>query len=109
MLEVPTVDQVNFEAARFEQIEDRNPIHASGFHGDRVDATGHQPIRQGLQIDREGAKDADIFGGTVRRDAGPDFTGSDVQTGGVRMNDFQVFNGLNLLGGTVFAIHASSP
>ena len=48
MLEMPTIDQKHFEAARFEHFKDRNPVDARGFHGDRVDATGDQPIGQGV-------------------------------------------------------------
>jgi hypothetical protein len=111
MLEAPTVDQVDFEAARFEQIEDRNPVHPRGFHGDRVDATGHQPIRQGLQIDGEDAKDPHTLcvGGALGWDTRPNFAGADVQAGGVGMHDLQVLEGFDLLGGTALASHANSP
>ena len=39
MLEMPTVDQIDFQAARFQQLKDRNPIHTGGFQRNRVDAT----------------------------------------------------------------------
>ena len=46
MLDVARVHQQHLEAARFEDLEHRNPVHARRLHGDRRDADLREPIGQ---------------------------------------------------------------
>src|SRR3989338_4768851 len=64
---MPCVDEQDGEAARFQQLEQRNPVHAGGFHGDRVDAAGFEPVGQGVEVDREAPK---LSGGSSSRSGG---------------------------------------
>ena len=72
----------NGESARFQQFEERypvpvsythltlptsDPVHAGGFHRDRVHIAGLEPIGQGLKILRETGKLPYRFVITIRR------------------------------------------
>ena len=55
------------EAAGFEFLKEGNPIDARGFHGDRLDAAVHKPVRQCLEVSGVRAKGAhDLLVLTVR-------------------------------------------
>jgi hypothetical protein len=47
------VDQIYFEAARLQNLIDRDPIHAGGFHSDRMNAALLKPVGQRIQISCE--------------------------------------------------------
>ena len=48
------VDEQDLEPARLEDVVDRDPVDAGGFHGDTGDATGTEPVGQALEVRREG-------------------------------------------------------
>jgi hypothetical protein len=48
VLELAGIDQVDLEAAFFQQLVDRNPVDAGGFHGHHVYLAGGQPGGQSL-------------------------------------------------------------
>ena len=50
ILDVPGIDQIDREAARFQEFEEGNPIDTGRFHGHRVNAAGDQPVGQPLQV-----------------------------------------------------------
>ena len=52
ILDVPRVDEDHLEAARVEDLEDRNPIDAGGFHRHVRDAAGRQPVGEPVEIAR---------------------------------------------------------
>ena len=58
MLDVAGVHQQHLEAPRFEDLEDRDPVHAGRLHGDRRDAGRREPIGQVVEITAEGAEGA---------------------------------------------------
>jgi hypothetical protein len=89
VLDVVGVDQIDGQAARFEDFEDGDPIDAGGFHGDGIHAAGEQPIGQGVQVGREGGEATHRLAGTVGGHGGPDFAGADVETGGVGVDTGQ--------------------
>ena len=59
MLNGRSTDQTAWDAAGFERLEERNPIDARGFHGNRLDAAVDEPVRQGVEICGVGTKSAD--------------------------------------------------
>ena len=42
ILHVPRIHEEHLEAARLEDLEDRDPVHARGFHGDTGDPTARR-------------------------------------------------------------------
>ena len=54
VLDVAGVDEQDREPARLEDVVDRDPIDAGGFHGDTGDATGDEPVGQPLEVGGEG-------------------------------------------------------
>ena len=73
VFDVARVDQQYREAARFQQLEQRDPvalgqpIHAGGFDGDGVDPTGFEPIGQCDEVDCDAGKLAHRFVVAVRQ------------------------------------------
>ena len=53
---MPRIYQLYFEAATFEQFEQRNPVNSGRFHRHRGDAALLEPISQGIQIRSESTK-----------------------------------------------------
>jgi len=53
MLNVARIHEQDLEASSFQQLEDRNPVHARRFHGDRRDASCLEPIGQSMKIAAE--------------------------------------------------------
>ena len=50
VLDVARVDEQDLEAAGFEDLVDRDPVHPGGFHRDAGHPTGDQPVREAQQI-----------------------------------------------------------
>ena len=55
ILHVPSVHEHDRKAPSLENLVERNPVHAGGFHGHGGHAC-HQPVRQAMEIRREGLK-----------------------------------------------------
>ena len=52
------IDEVDLEAATFEEFEGGDPVDASGLHGDGVDAGQLEPVGQHLEVCGAGAEGA---------------------------------------------------
>lgn len=93
-------DEQAGEALRFEQLEQRNPVDAGGFHSDGGDALRTEPVGNGKQVDGVDAEGAQqlgtrrLRGGGIARYAGNDLRGADVDTGGVRVDRLQPGEGV---------------
>ena len=61
------VDQTDLDPGGFQDLEERNPIHAGGFHGDGQHATALEPVPQSEQVFGEGGEDPDRFGVAIWR------------------------------------------
>lgn len=79
VLELPWLDQIDCKTFHFEQFEERHPVDAGGFHGDRGDAVGAEIGDDGLQIGGVGAEFADQTGA----DTDDVQVGMDINAGGV--------------------------
>lgn len=93
MLAMTSVDQTDLHTGRIEDLEERNPIDAGGFHGDGPDATGFEPIAQLQECIGKGIKGADGFGISVGWNGDPDFASADVNAGGVRVESRETTRG----------------
>ena len=67
MLDVAGVDEQHLEAARFEDVVDRDPVHA-GLHGDAVNPTGDEPVSEAVEVGGEGPEGLDRGGVPIGRD-----------------------------------------
>ena len=54
VLDVAGIDEQDLEPTRLEDVVDRDPVDAGGFHGHTGDATGDEPVGQPLEVGREG-------------------------------------------------------
>ena len=87
------VDQQHLEAARLEDLKERDPIDAGGFHGDGGDATGVEPVAQHKEILGEGGKGAHRTGIGVRWNGHVNLAGTNIDAGGVGMEGGQLWGG----------------
>ena len=61
VLHVTSVDEHHLEASLFEDVVDRDPVHAGGLHRHGVDAAGLKPVDHAIQVRRERLESADRF------------------------------------------------
>ena len=87
-LELPRVDQLDLEAARAEELEERDPVHAGGLHRHGLDAAAGEPVSQGVEIRGEGAEGADVaaLGVAALRHGDVVARGSDIDAGGIQVD-----------------------
>ena len=83
------VHQQHGEAARLQQLEQRDPVHARGFHRDGVHAASLEPIGQGIEVSRKARKLAHRLIVTIRRHGHEVGCATDVGAGGVGVSDRQ--------------------
>ena len=81
------VDRQHGEAARLEQLEQRDPVHAGGFHRHGIDAAGLEPIGDGVEIDREAGKLVHRLIVAVRRHGHEVRRAADVDASGIGVGD----------------------
>ena len=86
VLDVARVDEDHLEAARLEDLEDRDPVDAGGFHRHVGDATRGQPVRQPMEIAGEGRKRLDRGGIAIGGHGDEVFGRPAIDPGGVRMD-----------------------
>ncbi len=86
-------NEAAMEAVFFQHLEEGNPIHAGGFHGDGLDAVLDQPVGDGVQVGRVSAERAHDLGPVGAGDADVDLLGADVGAGRVGIDHRQTFRG----------------
>jgi len=86
---VSGIDEADFNAGMLEDIIQRYPVDASGFHGNTGDATSQEPVGKLVQVTGESRESPDRFAVAVGRHGDIDFCGSHVNAGGVWVEGFQ--------------------
>ena len=63
VFDVAGVDEQDLEAPRFQDVEERDPVHPGGFHGDARHAAGDEPVGETLEV--RGERPKGLNGGGV--------------------------------------------
>ena len=84
------IDQQHLEAARFEHLEQGDPIDARGFEGDGGDVAGPEPVGQRVEVGGIGAEAADGLGVITGRDSDPVLFGTHINAGRVEIHGGQL-------------------
>src|SRR2546422_6570160 len=113
VMHVLSIDQMDFNISRLQDLKQWDPVDASGFHGHRVDATLLQPVRKGVQIFGECGKRSHRFGIPIGRYGDKDLGRPNINTAGVGSHYGQTpvqFSMLPFLGTFSLCLgHGSSP
>ena len=83
VFDVVGVDQADVQSVGFQDLGDRDPVDAGGFHGDRGDAAGDQPAGEGVEVLGEAEEASDRVGITIGGNGHEELLGADVDAGGV--------------------------
>lgn len=102
-LGVPGVDEHDLEAALLEDFEGGEPIDARGLHRDGPHPAALEPVREAVQVAREGAEGAHRLGVAVRRDRRHVHRRADVDRRRIRVDGRQAPPGPALRSGHVIA------
>jgi hypothetical protein len=103
VLDVAGVDQHDGEAARFQKLEQRDPVHAGRLHRHRVHTTGREPIGQRIEIRRKARKLAYRLLVAVGRDGAEVRGAADIDACSIGVGDGEGGSGLGRFEGK-FAI-----
>ena len=104
MLHMVRVDQEHLDTAGLEQLIERDPVDACGFHRHARDTAGGQPRREALEIGRERPEGSDRARVAIGRHRHEVFRGPAVDAGGVRIEALQHRRGHPPLQSTTTAI-----
>ena len=86
---LPRLHEVDLEALRFKEFEERNPVDPGGFHSDRFHTALLQPRGDLVKIGGIGAELPDWFGVTIGGDADHMHVGMNVDSGRVRVDELE--------------------
>ena len=86
IFEMMSIDEFDIKAAVIKDFKDGYPVDAGGFHGDGGDAAGREPIGELMEVGGKGGEGTDGLVITVRGNTDPDFGGTDIETGGVKVD-----------------------
>ena len=89
ILHVARIDEDHLEAAGLEDLEDRDPVHAGGFHRHVRDPTGTQPGGEPMQIPGKRRERAHGCRVAIGRHGDEVFCGPAIDPGGMRMQTFK--------------------
>src|SRR5262245_42313119 len=108
MMHMLSIDQMNFNAASLQDLEQRDPIDTRRLHGDRVDSALLQPVDEGVEVRSKCRKRSYGFGiaiGGYRHDS---LCGSHIDTRGIGSHHWQTSLHLSMLPLPLLR-HRSSP
>jgi len=81
ILDVARIHQQHLKAAGFEDLEDRNPVHARRLHRDRRDTSLLEPIGQSVEIATERPERANRCVVSITRHRDDVESGADIDAG----------------------------
>lgn len=87
VLDVAGFHQTDLDAARLQDLEEGDPVHPGGLHGHGGHAALLEPVREGVQVLREGPEAPDGLRVAIERHTDVDLGGPDVDARGVRVQD----------------------
>ena len=83
------VDQEHLQALGLSQFKQGNPVDPGGLHGDGGDATGEEPVGEGVEGGGAGAETADGLGVAARGHGNPVLRLANVDASGVGVVDLE--------------------
>src|SRR5436309_2695448 len=89
VMDMLSIDQMDFNATRFQDLKQWYPVHPGGFHSHRVQTTLLQPVRQSMKILGKGGKRSNRFCIAIGGDGDKNLRRSDVDTTGIRSHHRQ--------------------
>ena len=89
-LDVTSLDQGDRTPAGLEHVQEREPGHPGGCHGDCGDTTGRSPVRQTRHVTGKGAQCLDRLGIAIGGDTAPMLCSPHIDAGGRRRKEGQV-------------------
>ena len=89
VFDVPRVDQEDLNPPGFEDVVDRNPVDAGGFHGDAGHATGDEPVGEAVEVGGEGSERLDRREVPVGRHGDEVLGGAAVDAGDIHLDAFE--------------------
>src|SRR6516164_2226254 len=92
VFQVLSVDQAGLDLPLFQDLKQRNPIHARRFHRHSADLALLQPVSQSLQVGREGSETANRLWVSICWHRNENFCGADINSGGIRFHHWQPRN-----------------
>ena len=98
VLDVPRVDQPHLQPSALQDLEDRDPVNARGFHGHRAHATLKQPIGHAVQIVGEAGELPHHLLAAALRDSDKMAAAAHVDPGRTDIDVLQVLGQLRLPG-----------
>src|SRR5881296_2174893 len=84
-----SIDQMNFNTPRFQNLKQRYPVHSGGFHSHPVHTTLLQPVRQSMKILGKRGKRSHRFRIAIGGYGDKNLRRSDVDTTGIRSHHRQ--------------------
>ena len=86
VFDVAGVDEQDLQASGFEDVVDRDPVDAGGFHGDAGDATRDEPVGEALEVRGKGPEGLHGGGVPIRGNGDEVLGGTAVDAGDIDLD-----------------------
>jgi hypothetical protein len=102
VLHMAGINEADLDAGMLEDVIQRNPVDAGGFHGHTTDVTRTEPVGKLVQIPGERREGPDRFAVAIRRDGDVDFGRADINAGNIGVDSLESlrYNGFTVLRGS---------
>ena len=89
VFDVAGVDKQDLQAPGFQDVEERDPLHAGGFHGDARHAAGDEPVGEALEVRGKRPEGLNEGGVPIGRDGHKVLRGPAVDARDIDLDPFQ--------------------